>query len=89
MPARTSKHTDAESAFIRTTFGNNLRCARLAARLTQRQLSEKTGLMVYFISNLERGQRGLSLVHAILLANTLSVPLQKLIEPGAFKQAVR
>lgn len=48
--------------------------------MTQRALSEKTGIMVYFISNLERGQRGLSLDHAILLANALSVPLAKLIE---------
>lgn len=89
MPARTSKDTDAESASIRKTFGTNLRCARRAAGLTQRQLSEKTGLMAYFISNLEQGHRTCSLEHAILLAETLSVPLAKLIDPRACKPAVR
>lgn len=83
------KKTDSESAMLRKTFGTNLRCARLAAGLTQRQLSEKTGLMAYFISNLEQGHRTLSLEHAILLANTLSVPLSKLIDPSACKSDVR
>lgn len=89
MPGRNSKNSDTESFSIRKTFGKNLRCARLAAGMTQRALSEKTGIMVYFISNLERGQRGLSLDHAILLANALSVPLAKLIDPDACKQDSR
>lgn len=68
---------------MRKHFGANLRCARRAARLTQRELGAQAGLMPYFISNLENGHRTCSLEHAILLARALGIPLGDLVDPPA------
>lgn len=38
------------------TFGKNLRKARIAANLTQKQVAQKAGLHVNFYARVERGE---------------------------------
>ncbi len=38
------------------TFGKNLRKARMAANLTQKQVAQKAGLHVNFYARVERGE---------------------------------
>src|ERR1700733_349071 len=61
-------------------FGRNLRARRVAARLTQRTLSERCFLSCEQISRLERGQVAPSLLVLLMLRDTLGASLGQLTE---------
>ncbi len=65
----------------RRTFAQNFRKARKAAGITQEQLVEKTGMTQGYISNLENGQKTVSMDNANILADAIGQPLWKLISP--------
>jgi transcriptional regulator with XRE-family HTH domain len=60
-------------------FAENLRRLRLAAGLTQEQLSEATQLDPAEISRLERGAREPRLLTLVRVARGLGVPLAELL----------
>ena len=62
-------------------FANNFKAARLALRLTQKEIHERSGVAMPFISSVERGQRNITIPCAERLANAVGVPLYKLLIP--------
>ncbi len=68
---------------MRQLVGRNVRRARLAANLTQEQLSEKSGFTQQYISDLERGFRNPTVVTVYELAMALGVGHVELIQPDA------
>ena len=63
-------------------IGDNIRAARLAAGLTQKQLAEAAGLFVPQLSRLEKGLTGGPKVGTLKrLADVLKLPVCKLIDP--------
>jgi DNA-binding XRE family transcriptional regulator len=61
-------------------FGSNLRRVRKSARMTLRDLQEKTGVSFTHISDIERGQSRPSLDVAYRLAEAVDTDLLTLIE---------
>jgi transcriptional regulator with XRE-family HTH domain len=57
----------------RTDFGEKLKAAREAARLTQDQLAERAGIYIHVVSKLERGAREPTWPTALKLAKALGV----------------
>ena len=66
---------------MRRLVGRNVRKARLAAGLTQEQLSERSGFTQQYISGLESGYRNLTIVRLYELAQALSVTPVQLLQP--------
>jgi transcriptional regulator with XRE-family HTH domain len=60
-------------------FGGRVRNHRKWMRWTQRELCERAGLSVGFLSDVENGKRSVSLINAVNLAHALGVDLSKLI----------
>jgi transcriptional regulator with XRE-family HTH domain len=54
---------------LRRNFGENLRAARVAARMTQAQLSRRTGLTQQYVSLVEIGRKNLTLSTMAQLAH--------------------
>jgi ribosome-binding protein aMBF1 (putative translation factor) len=59
-------------------IGNLLEAARLRARLTQKQLSEKIGIRQNMLSDYEKGKRKLTRSMAQRLANELQMKVERL-----------
>lgn len=55
------------------TIGKNIRKYRLAKRLLQEELAEKTGLSVNYIGMVERGEKTPSLKTLVAILNALEV----------------
>jgi DNA-binding XRE family transcriptional regulator len=66
------QRTKDESALF-TNVGANVRAARLAAGLTQRELAEKAGVNRFTVSDIERGEVNFSLRILVDLANVMGV----------------
>ena len=64
-------------------IGHNVRAARKAAGLTQAALSERTGIAVPHISRLEAGIHLPSVSTLKKVADTLEVPICRLLEEQA------
>lgn len=64
-------------------FGRNVYWHRIEQGLTYRDLSEASGVAFSHISFIEKGNRGVSLHHAMALAKALGVPLSVLVEEDA------
>jgi len=66
---------------IRVEFGRALKAARVAQGLSQEELAFRAGMSVPYLSNLERGRSGPSLVMMHDLAVALGVHLSALVAP--------
>ena len=56
---------------INKTIGNNIRYIRKSNKLTQEKFAEKIELSPQFVSDVERGLEGISLVTAIKICNIM------------------
>ena len=61
-------------------FGDRVRTLRKAKGLSQEQLAELTGLHRTYIGGIERGERNVSLMNIVRLANALEVPPSDLLQ---------
>lgn len=68
---------------MRRIVGENVRQARMAAGLSQEQLSERCGFSQQYLSGLERGRRNPTIVTLYELAQALGVSHVSLVEPPA------
>lgn len=66
---------------MRRIVGENVRRARLAAAMTQEQLSERCGFSQQYLSDLERGKRNPTIVTIFELAQALGVTHVDLVLP--------
>jgi transcriptional regulator with XRE-family HTH domain len=55
-------------------FGERMRALRLEAGLSQEQLATKAGIHRTYIGGVERGERNLSLLNIMRIADALGVP---------------
>jgi len=60
---------------VRTEFGKNIRRLRREKKITQEGLGELTGLHRTYIGLVERGEKSISLVNAMKIANALGVAI--------------
>ena len=67
------------------TLGENLRAARVAAKLTQEDLAEKLGTTKSAISRYEQGKREPALAQIAKIAAALNVRIDSLLEPEIFE----
>lgn len=65
----------------RLIFGRNLREARRAAGLTQRDITRMAGYAQSFISDVETGACAINIDNMGALARLVDVPLWKLLKP--------
>lgn len=61
-------------------FGDRVRTLRKARGLSQEQLAERTGLHRTYIGGIERGERNVSLINIVRLANALEVSPSDLLQ---------
>lgn len=75
----------AEARRDLSAFADNLRVARVRARLTQTQLAERIGSRQDYIGRLERGYRPVRDEHVQQIADALGVSVASLLArtPGA------
>lgn len=66
-------------------FGMRLRQERLNQRLTQEKLAEKADLSAVYISQIEHGNRKLSLDTLVKLAKHLNVSVDSLIQDSIYE----
>lgn len=61
-------------------FGARLRDLRLQRELSQERLAELAGLHRTYLGGVERGERNVSLINLVAIANALDLPLSTLFE---------
>lgn len=66
----------------RQRFGANLKDVRLSKGLSQEDLADLCGLHRTCVGSVERGERSISIDNMERLADSLEVPLEKLIREG-------
>ncbi|WKA53435.1 helix-turn-helix domain-containing protein [Planococcus shixiaomingii] len=59
---------------IKKAFGNTLREFRKERKLSQEGLAENVGLHRTYISDIERGDRNISLINIIRICEELNIP---------------
>lgn len=69
----------------RMVFATNLRRARRLREVSQESLALDAGLSRTYVSEVERGERNISIDNMGLLAQALQVPLRDLVDPQRFK----
>jgi transcriptional regulator with XRE-family HTH domain len=77
---KASKATSAREVFAR-----NLRKVRRLREISQEALALQAGLSRTYVSEVERGERNVSIDNMGLLAETLQIPLRDLVDPDMFK----
>lgn len=65
----------------RALFAANFRKARMAAKLSQREITAQCGFAQSFISEVETCKSPISLDNAAILACVVGVPLWQLLKP--------
>lgn len=65
----------------RITFGANFRRARRAKKLSQRDVTTRTGFAQSFISEVETGKSPIGIDNMAVLAKLVGVPLWELLKP--------
>ena len=66
-------------------FAANLRLARRLRDVSQEALALDAGLSRTYVSEVERGERNVSIDNMGLLADALQIPLKDLVDPERFK----
>lgn len=66
-------------------FAANLRLARRLRDVSQEVLALDAGLSRTYVSEVERGERNVSIDNMGLLADALQIPLKDLVDPERFK----
>ncbi len=61
-------------------FGENIRNLRKFANLSQEDLAEQCGLHRTYIGGIERGERNVSLLNILRIAQALNVPPSELLK---------
>ena len=77
------KNKEKQSA--RMVFATNLRLARRLCDVSQEALALDAGLSRTYVSEVERGERNVSIDNMGLLADALQIPLKDLVDPERFK----
>lgn len=72
-------------ATAREIFSRNLRRARRLREMSQEALALQAGLSRTYVSEVERGERNVSIDNMEHLAQALRVPLKDLVDPEMFK----
>ncbi|WP_306432318.1 helix-turn-helix domain-containing protein [Xanthomonas citri] len=81
-PRAADSHQDPKPVPVeRLIFARNFRQARKAAKLSQRDIRDRTGLTRSWISNIETGKSPPNLDNMAMLAKCVGVPLWKLLVP--------
>lgn len=65
---------------ILTAFGEIVRVARKAKRLSQEELAEKAGLHRTYIGMIERGEKNITLSNISKIARALEIPINELFK---------
>ncbi|ACT57620.1 helix-turn-helix transcriptional regulator [Candidatus Liberibacter asiaticus] len=83
MPRRKRDEPHLSDAILRERmiFVNNFRNIRKEAKLTQKEIRNRTGFAQSWISELETGKSTINIDNMIILAHTLDTPLWKLLKP--------
>ena len=63
-----------------TTFGERMRSSRQERGWSQERLAEECGLHWTYVSSVERGERNVSLLNILKVADALSIDPAKLIQ---------
>ncbi|MCW3481050.1 helix-turn-helix transcriptional regulator [Neisseriaceae bacterium JH1-16] len=66
-------------------FARNLRQARRLKEISQEALALQAGLSRTYVSEVERGERNISIDNMGLLADALGIKLRELVDPEMFK----
>jgi|UPI000402BA67 transcriptional regulator with XRE-family HTH domain len=74
-----------QPATARQVFAYNVRLARRLKDLSQEALALQAGMSRTYVSEVERGERNISIDSMSLLAQALGVPLSKLVDPDGFE----
>lgn len=69
----------------RKIFARNLRQARRLKEISQEALALQAGLSRTYVSEVERGERNISIDNMGLLADALGIKLRELVDPEMFK----
>ena len=62
---------------LQLAYGDALRKFRQAVKLSQMKLADKVGVHFTYLSDIERGNRNLSLINIVRVARALNVPLDQ------------
>jgi len=77
--------TTDHGAGAREVFAHNLRRARRLRDISQEALGLQAGLSRTYVSEVERGERNISIDNMGALAEALGVPLKHLVDPEMFQ----
>jgi len=80
-PSRDTEDTNKTVPAERLIFARNFRKARKAAKLSQRDITDRAGFAQSFISEVETGKSTVNIDNMATLANVVGVPLWKLLVP--------
>ncbi|MDI1349202.1 helix-turn-helix domain-containing protein [Aquabacterium sp.] len=74
-----------QAGTARKVFARNVRQLRRLLEVSQEALALESGLSRTYVSEIERGERNVSIDNMGALADALNVPLKDLVDPAYFK----
>jgi transcriptional regulator with XRE-family HTH domain len=75
----------SQAGTARKVFARNVRKLRRLQELSQEALALQAGISRTYISEIEKGERNVSIDNMGALADALGVPLKSLVDPEYFK----